>query len=395
MDPLPAQEILRYLRERLPDMMALLRRLVAAESPSLAPDTEQAVLVPLAEAFRGLDYTVRHIRGKRSGGHLYARPRRRALPRTIQLLLGHCDTVWPVGTLQEMPMEVGSEVMRGPGVYDMKAGLVQMLYALGALRALQLEPPAMPVVFVNSDEEVGSRDSTPHIRRLARIADRAFVLEPSLGLDGKLKIGRKGVGRFTVIVKGRAAHAGLNPEGGVSAILELSHVIQKLFALNDPRRGITVNVGMIDGGLRPNVIAPESRAMVDVRVPTREDSRRIEQSIRSLQPVSPEVTLEIDGGIGRLPMEPTPRNQALWETAKALGRTINLDLGAGIAGGASDGNTTSQYTATLDGLGAVGDGAHARHEFIYFERMAERGALLALLLLAPIVKTLGSTPQRS
>jgi glutamate carboxypeptidase len=309
----------------------------------------------------------------------------------MQLLLGHCDTVWPVGTLQEMPIEIGSEVMRGPGVYDMKAGLVQMLYALRALRALQLEPPATPVVFVNSDEEIGSHESTLHIRRLARIADRAFVLEPSLGLDGKLKIARKGVGRFTVIVKGKAAHAGLDPEGGVSAILELSHVIQKLFALNDPRKGITVNVGMIDGGLRPNVIAPESRAMVDVRVPTHEDARRIERSIRNLQPVSPQVTLEIDGAIGRLPMEATPRNQALWETAKVLGRTINLDLNAAIAGGASDGNTASQYTATLDGLGAVGDGAHARHEFIYFERMAERAALLVLLLMAPIAKASGST----
>jgi glutamate carboxypeptidase len=247
------------------------------------------------------------------------------------------------------------------------------------------------VVFVNSDEEIGSHESTLHIRRLARIADRAFVLEPSLGLDGKLKIARKGVGRFTVIVKGKAAHAGLDPEGGVSAILELSHVIQKLFALNDPRKGITVNVGMIDGGLRPNVIAPESRAMVDVRVPTHEDARRIERSIRNLQPVSPQVTLEIDGAIGRLPMEATPRNQALWETAKVLGRTINLDLNAAIAGGASDGNTASQYTATLDGLGAVGDGAHARHEFIYFERMAERAALLVLLLMAPIAKASGST----
>jgi glutamate carboxypeptidase len=260
---------------------------------------------------------------------------------------------------------------------------VQILYALRALRDLQLQPSVTPLVFINSDEEIGSGESTPHIRRLARIANRAFVFEPSLGMDGKLKTARKGVGRFTVVVKGKAAHAGLDPGAGASAILELSYVIQKLFALNDPQKGITVNVGMIDGGLRPNVIAPESRAIVDVRMLTPEDARHIEEQIRSLRPVSPDITLEIDGRISRVPMEHSPRNCALWETAKRLGHEISLDLADGVAGGASDGNTTSLWTATLDGLGAVGDGAHARHEFIYCDKLVERGALLVLLLLAP------------
>jgi glutamate carboxypeptidase len=210
-------------------------------------------------------------------------------------------------------------------------------------------------------------------------------------MDGKLKTARKGVGRFTVVVKGKAAHAGLDPGAGASAILELSYVIQKLFALNDPQKGITVNVGMIDGGLRPNVIAPESRAMVDVRMLTREDARYIEEQIRALRPVSPDITLEIEGRISRVPMEHTPRNRALWETAKQLGRELDLDLADGVAGGASDGNTTSLWTATLDGLGAVGDGAHARHEFIYFDKLIERGALLALLLLAPPLTAQGGT----
>jgi glutamate carboxypeptidase len=307
------------------------------------------------------------------------------------LLLGHADTVWPVGTLNDMPLEIGEGIMRGPGVYDMKAGLVQILYALRALHDLRLQPSVTPLVFINSDEEIGSGESTPHIRRLARMANRAFVFEPSLGMDGKLKTARKGVGRFTVVVKGKAAHAGLDPGAGASAILELSYVIQKLFALNDPQKGITVNVGMIDGGLRPNVIAPESRAMVDVRMLTREDARYIEEQIRALQPVSPNITLEIDGRISRVPMEHTPRNRALWETAKQLGREIGLDLADGVAGGASDGNTTSLWTATLDGLGAVGDGAHARHEFIYFDKLVERGALLALLLLAPPLTAQGGT----
>ena len=241
----------------------------------------------------------------------------------------------------------------------------------------------LPVVFINSDEEIGSRESTRHIRRLARIADRAFVLEPSLGLDGKLKTSRKGVGSFTVVVKGKASHAGLNPEGGASAILELSYVIQKLFALNDPSTGTSVNVGVIDGGLRPNVVAPESRAMVDVRVQTQEDAKRIEENIHTLQPETPGITLEIEGRIRRQPMEHTSRNQRLWETARQTGRSINVELAEGAAGGASDGNTTSLYTATLDGLGAVGDGAHAQHEFIYYDKMAERSALLALLLMLP------------
>ncbi len=377
--------LVQYLREQLPRMVELLETLTLAESPSTVPAAQKAVLTPLAEAFSRLQYAVRPLPGRQTGGHLYARPQQRTKQRPFQLLLGHCDTVWPLGTLQEMPFVIGEGVIRGPGVYDMKAGLVQILYALQALRELQLEPEVSPVVFINSDEEIGSQESTPHIRRLARIANRAFIFEPSLGMEGKLKTERKGVGSFTVTVKGKAAHAGLNPDGGASAILELSYVIQKLFALNNPERGTSVNVGVIDGGLRPNVVAPESRAMIDVRVQTQKDARHIEESIHALQPVTPGVTLEIQGRIRRQPMERTPRNQQLWEVARQLGYTINLNLADGAAGGASDGNTTSLYTATLDGLGAVGDGAHAKHEFIYFDKMVERSALLALLLMAPAV----------
>jgi glutamate carboxypeptidase len=383
MAQIPTNEILRYLREHLQGMLDFLQQLVRIETPSTVPQTHQAHFSLLAGAFRQCDYQVRFIPGRTTGGHLFAYPRQRNRRTPLQLLLGHADTVWPVGTLNEMPLEVGEGIMRGPGVYDMKAGLVQILYALRALRDLQLQPSVTPLVFINSDEEIGSGESTPHIRRLARIANRAFVFEPSLGMDGKLKTARKGVGRFTVVVKGKAAHAGLDPGAGASAILELSYVIQKLFALNDPQKGITVNVGMIDGGLRPNVIAPESRAIVDVRMLTPEDARHIEEQIRSLRPVSPDITLEIDGRISRVPMEHSPRNCALWETAKRLGHEISLDLADGVAGGASDGNTTSLWTATLDGLGAVGDGAHARHEFIYCDKLVERGALLVLLLLAP------------
>lgn len=385
MSQVSAQQLHHYLREQLPDMVGLLEQLVLAESPSVVPETQAAMFALLAEPLESLGYTVKHIPGRQTGGHLYARPRARARHASTQLLLGHGDTVWPLGTLKDMPLTIEEGVMRGPGAYDMKAGLVQMLYALRALRELQLEPAVTPVVFINSDEEIGSLESTPHIRRLAQTVERVFILEPSLGLSGKLKTARKGVGQFRIVVKGKAAHAGLDPEGGASAILELSHIIQKLFALNDPDKGITVNVGVIDGGLRPNVIAPESRATADVRVRTHADARWIEERIHTLQPESPGITLEIEGRIRRQPMERTARNAALWETARHVARDLRLsaDLEEGLAGGASDGNTTSLYTATLDGLGGVGDGAHAQHEFVALDKMVERGALLALLLMEP------------
>ena len=200
-----------------------------------------------------------------------------------------------------MPVRVKEETLFGPGVFDMKGGLVQMVSALRCLRELGLRPPADCVVVINSDEEIGSPDSTPLIRRLARRSARAFILEPAFGRSGKLKTARKASGGFTITVKGRAAHAGVNPEEGVSAILEMSYQVQRLFALNDAARGITVNVGTIDGGLRSNVIAPEVRASVDVRVRTRADAALVEAAIRGLRPVNPSTTIQIEGGIEQPP----------------------------------------------------------------------------------------------
>jgi glutamate carboxypeptidase len=290
---------------------------------------------------------------------------------------------------------VEGDVIRGPGVFDMKGGLVQMIYALRAVEELGLAAPASSVVVINSDEEIGSPDSTPLIRRLARRATRAFVLEPAFGQAGKLKTARKAVGSFTVTVKGRAAHAGINPQEGASAILEMSHQVQRLFALNDAARGVTVNVGTIDGGLRPNVVAPEVRATVDVRVRTRADAAAVEAAVRGLRPVNPQPTIQVEGGIEHPPLEPLPRNQALWRLARDLGRRLGLELEQAAVGGSSDGSTTSQYTATLDGLGAVGDGAHALHEQVLIPRMVERCALLALLLVAPLADGGGGGPARS
>lgn len=364
-------------------MVALVSELVREESPSRVPETQEGVLSILAEALEELAYDVKHLPGERSGGHLHATPRDRSGEGPSQLILGHCDTVWPLGSLQEMPLQVDGRRVRGPGVYDMKAGLAQMVYALKSLHEIGLRPHVTPQIFINSDEEVGSDESTPYIVDLARQCNRAFVLEPSLGPRGRLKTRRKGVGRFTVTLHGRSAHAGLEPEKGASAILGLSYLIQELFALNDPERGITVNVGTVEGGMRPNVVAATSQAVVDVRVPTEEDARRVEEAILNLSVPTEGVEVEIEGGINRMPLERTPRNQALWRAAWQLGRQMDLSLQQATAGGASDGNTTSQYTATLDGLGPVGDGAHAVHEFVYIDKMVERAALLAALLMAP------------
>jgi len=379
----PPQRVLDEVRWRRDQFLSLLEALCRSESPSLDPGGQQAVHAVLAANLDALGYAVRELPGLRSGGHLYARPRRRERGAPVQLLIGHYDTVWPTGTLAKMPFAIEGERVRGPGVYDMKGGLAQLVVALATLRGLDLEPSVTPVVLVNADEEVGSRESGHHVRRLARLAERAFVLEPSLGIEGRLKTERKGVARYTVVVHGRAAHAGLDPAAGASAILELSHVIQALFALNDPSRGITVNVGTIDGGLRPNVVAPESRAVVDVRTRSLADARAVDSAIRRLEPATPGTSLTVEGGLGRPPLEPTPRNRALFEAARQRAAWLELSLEGGLAGGGSDGSTASLYTATLDGLGPVGDGAHAAHEYLEIGPTLDRAALLALLLLAP------------
>lgn len=380
------QRLLHEVRWRRDQFLSVLESLCRAESPSLDAHRQQAVHAVLAANLYALGYAVRELPGARSGGQLYARPRHRRRGAPVQLLLGHYDTVWPAGTLATMPFAVEGDRARGPGVYDMKGGLAQIVVALASLRGLGIEPEVTPLVFVNADEEVGSRESGRYVRRLARIADRALVLEPSLGIEGRLKTERKGVARYTIVVRGRAAHAGLDPGAGASAILELSHVIQALFALNDPARGTTVNVGTIDGGLRPNVVAPESRAVVDVRTRSAADAERVHAAIRELQPVTAGTSLSIEGGPGRPPLEPTPRNQALFQAAQLLGAQLGLSLDGGVAGGGSDGSTASLHTATLDGLGPVGDGAHAAHEYLEIGPTLDRAALLALLLTAPAAR---------
>ncbi|MDX1395738.1 MAG: M20 family metallopeptidase [Gemmatimonadota bacterium] len=376
-----AAESLELLRGWRDDFVGLLHALVAAESPSTVPEAQDGVRGELAASLVSVGLEVEHVPGFRTGGHLVGRAPREA--RAQQLLVGHMDTVWPIGTLREMPIEVDGDVFKGPGSFDMKAGLAIGIFALRALRERGVDPEVAPTFLISSDEEIGSPESKELILDLAKASVRALVLEPALGTEGRIKTRRKGVGAFTIEVHGKSAHGGLAPEEGASAILELASVIQRLQAIADPERGITVNVGVIEGGVRPNVVAANARAQVDVRVWTREDAERVEARVRALEPTVPGTRIEVKGYVGRAPLERTERNARLWESAYRIGGNLGLDLVEGSAGGGSDGNFTSAVTATLDGLGAVGDGAHAVHEFVFIDRALERAALLAGLLALP------------
>jgi glutamate carboxypeptidase len=377
-----ANQVLTHIKGQRQLLVDLLSDLVQAESPSSDPAVHERARHVFMSALIELDYHVVEAGPVDGPRHVYARPKRRRKGADLQLVIGHYDTVWPVGTIIERPFVVDGDIIRGPGVFDMKGGLAQLVLAIKTLQELGIEPEVLPLIFVNADEEIGSRTSTRYIRHLARVANRALVLEPALGEEGSLKTERKGIGRFTITVYGKAAHAGLDPDSGASAILELSHVIQKLFAMNDADKGITINVGTVDGGVQPNVIAAHSTAVVDVRVPTVADGDRVETLIHGINPETPGVRLRVEGAIGRPSMEYTPRNDALWNQALALADDLDLKLTRAKVGGGSDGNTTSQFTATLDGLGPVGHGAHAKHEFLYIDKTLERAALLTMLLLA-------------
>ncbi len=376
-----ARKITGYLWDNESDIFEFLKRLVQIETHSSDVNSQHLLFNELEAAYASMDFLCRKYPGPKSGGFFYARPNVKNKHQQMQLLIGHGDTVWPKGTLTSMPVEEDVGILKGPGIYDMKAGVTQIYFALKALYACGLIPGVLPVVLINSDEEIGSGDTTLSIGRLAKIAHRAFVLEPPLGTDGKLKTARKGIGHFIVSVEGVAAHAGLDPEKGANAIIELSHQVQKLYAMNDPKKGITVNVGTIQGGISPNVVAPMSRAVIDVRVLNDEDGKFITEQIRNLKAESDQVKLTVEGGIGRPPMEKTDRNQKLWKVAREEGRRLGLELKQATAGGGSDANTTSLFTATLDGLGTPGDGAHASHEYIIKNKLIERTALLSLLLM--------------
>ena len=379
-----AQSILEYLAGQRDAMVEMLVSLAEKESPTDVVASQAAVQSQLSDALCELGFGVRHVPGRETGGHLFAVPEHRERGKPAQLLIGHSDTVWPLGTLETMPVVVENGHVRGPGTFDMKAGIVQGIFALRALRDLGHQPPATPVWFINSDEETGSPESKRYVRLIAKHVARAFVLEPALGLVGHLKTARKGVGRFVVRVHGKAAHSGLDPTGGASAIHELMHVVQRLHAITDLERGVTVNVGVVRGGSRVNVIAAEAEAEVDVRILSASDGEAITETIHAMRALTPGTSLEIEGGIQIPPLERTARNRLLWQAATEAGGRLGMDLTEDISGGGSDGNTTSLYTATLDGLGSRGDGAHANHEHVEIESLVDRAALVAELLMSPV-----------
>ncbi|GAA4616765.1 M20 family metallopeptidase [Actinoallomurus liliacearum] len=294
------------------------------------------------------------------------------------LILAHYDTVWPVGTLAELPFGVDGEVIRGPGVFDMKAGLVQAVWALRAIRTGGLACP--PVRFVlNGDEEIGSPASRPVIEECCRDAAAVLVFEASA--DGAVKTARKGVGLFDVTLTGIEAHAGLDPTAGASAVTALAEFVTAATALTDVAAGTTVNVGVIAGGTRPNVTAGSARAHLDVRVADEAEAARVERALTAWRPADPRVTVRLDGGWNRPVMTRTPAVAGLYERARALAATLGLDLRETAVGGASDGNFAAALgVPVLDGFGAVGGGAHARHEHATVPGMIERSALAAAVL---------------
>ncbi|MGH9862783.1 MAG: M20 family metallopeptidase [Candidatus Acidiferrales bacterium] len=378
-------ELYRHLRRRQEAMVKLLGDLVRIESPT----TDKAAVTRLAEflarEWRRQGARVTLVRPRHWGAVVRAEViLGRGRPQGQLLVLGHLDSVYPLGTLARMPFRVRQGRACGPGTVDMKSGLVQGLFAVEVLRALKAEPgTGRKIVFVfTSDEEMGSEGGRHVFEPEARRSRAVLVLEPASGLAGALKTARKGVGEFQITVRGRAAHAGIEPEKGVNAIEELARQIVRLKRFARPARGLTLNVDVIEGGTRTNVVAERARALVDARVARRADGPWINRKVRTLKTVDRRARLEVRGGVNRPPLERTGEVVRLFRQAEQLARVLGVRLQESSTGGGSDGNFTAALgVPTLDGLGGVGGGAHSPGEFVVIRRMPERAALLAGLLL--------------
>jgi glutamate carboxypeptidase len=364
------QELLASCRQQLPEAIRLLEQMVSMESPSFDKELTDKFVRFVGQQFDGSK--VEFIPAEKFGNHLRITFPDEGGDRI--LLLGHADTVWPAGETAERPFKIEDGRAFGPGVFDMKSGIVLMRMALCALKNKPV------TVLLTSDEEAGSTSSRALIETEARQCKAVLVLEPSLP-GGALKTARKGNGRFTVKAIGRAAHAGIEPHKGVNAIEELSHQILKVQSMTDVNRGTTVTVGLVQGGTRSNVVPAEAAAEIDVRITSLEEAARIAASIKNLAPQLQEARLEIRGSMNRPPMERTADTVRLFDMARKLAAQIRMDLKEGSTGGASDGNFTSALgIPTLDGLGAVGGGAHAVDEWVDIDSLPERAALVAGLI---------------
>jgi glutamate carboxypeptidase len=362
-------------------MAATIRRFVECESPSDDPSAVSRFVELVSDTITPFA-RIKTWPGGKYGRLMVAEMQLPGRRKNGQVLvLGHSDTVWPLGTLRTMPFRHLDGRLWGPGVLDMKAGIVFFLFAARALRDLGIAAPSKVLLQLNPDEEVGSQASRALTEKNAARSKAVLVLEPGTGPTGKLKTARKGVGVFTVSVKGRASHAGVDFEAGASAVLELARQIERIAGFTRLERGITVNPGVISGGTRSNVVAAEARAEVDIRVLRLRDAPAIERKFRSLRPVDRRCTLEVSGGLNRPPMERSAGIVRLFRRARKLGLELGVELEDSLTGGGSDGNFTAALgIPTLDGLGAVGEGAHAPNESLLVNRMADRTALLGKLL---------------
>jgi glutamate carboxypeptidase len=378
--------LLRYFSGRQENLLAGVRALVEQESPTGDAAAARAIIAKIKTRLDTIGATAK-VHDTKQGAHLAGRMTfEQSLHDGALLLLGHVDTVWPLGTLARSPFRVENGRAFGPGIFDMKSGVEVMVAALEAIHELDLKPWREIRILLSCDEESGSTTSRDLIASEAAHCAAVFVVEPSLP-GGKAKTARKGIASYEVIARGVSAHAGLDPEKGVSAITELARHILALNALNDSKEGISVNVGVISGGTLSNVVAAEARAGVDVRFRTIAQGEDISRRIEAMQPVQSGAQIEIRGGIMRPPLERTPAVVALFNRARSIAGHLGFDLGEGSSGGASDGNfTAAQGIPTLDGLGVEGDGAHAAHEHIVVADLPRRAALITALLTTPLME---------
>ena len=381
-----AQRRLAYFEERQDEMVSTIRELVGIESPSDNKAAVDRLAEVVAGKFAALGGSVRLHRANEFGNHLQVDFAGGSGGKRV-LLLGHYDTVYPLGTVAKMPCRMDGEKLAGPGVLDMKSGIALMLYAVAALQAWNRagggpgELPRPASVLLVSDEEVGSDSSRQITESLAKKAAAVLVLEPAYGFQGAVKTARKGVGNYEIKVTGTSSHAGLDFQKGANAILELARQIEKVSSFTDLKKGLTVNVGIVRGGSRTNVVPAEASAQVDVRIARMKDAEGIDRKMRGLRTFNRKCKLEISGGINRPPMERTEGVATLYAKAVEIAGDLGWKLGEAAVGGGSDGNFTAGLgIATLDGLGGVGDGAHAVHEHILISELPRRAALVAGLI---------------
>jgi glutamate carboxypeptidase len=366
-----------FCRDERPWLLETIEALVSLESPTTDKAAVDRCGRALAARLEAIGGRVSRLPRADRGDHLLAEF---GCGTSQILLLGHFDTVWPVGQLERMPLVRSNGRLHGPGVFDMKAGIAIGMLATRALLETGVSLSRRIVMLWTTDEEVGSATSRAAIEDEARRSDAVLVLEPSLP-GGAVKTARKGCGEYELRVRGVAAHAGIDPSKGASAIHELARQIVLVQKLQDLDRGISVNVGTISGGTRTNVVAEEARALVDVRAPTQADAVRVDAAFRALNAVDDRTAVFVTGGLDRPPLERTAQVARLYEQASEVGRELGQALGEGSTGGGSDGNFTAALgVATLDGLGAVGDGAHALHEHVEIDSLPDRAALVAGLI---------------